>query len=108
MYDADTFKINLACQFEVLCKEIPVRAKGFDAAEMRGDCASEKALALKARTFTIEALKVGNVTLHNPERGKYFRIAADVHINGHPLADMIIEAGLARPYAGGKRRGWCD
>ena len=32
------------------------------------------------------------ITLKNMERGKYFRIAADVIVDGESLADMLIEA----------------
>lgn len=36
------------------------------------------------------------------------RILAEVHVDGRSLADMLIERGLARPYHGGKRDGWCQ
>jgi len=32
------------------------------------------------------------------QRGKYFRVAADVIIDGEILADMVIEAGMAISY----------
>ena len=41
------------------------------------------------------------------QRGKYFRILADVYIDGKNLADDLIKAGHARSYDGGKRLGWC-
>ena len=34
------------------------------------------------------------INLKNMERGKYFRIAADVYVDGESLADMLIEAGV--------------
>jgi hypothetical protein len=37
------------------------------------------------------------------ERGKYFRIAADVIVDGENLADLLIEAGMAVRYDGGKK-----
>jgi micrococcal nuclease len=41
--------------------------------------------------------------------GKYFRIAADIIIDGESLADMLIEAGMAIKYDGGKKSDkWCD
>ena len=41
------------------------------------------------------------------QRGKYFRILADVYVDGISLADNLIKAGHARVYDGGKRLGWC-
>jgi endonuclease YncB( thermonuclease family) len=34
------------------------------------------------------------------ERGKYFRIAADLIVDGENLADILIEAGIAVRYDG--------
>ena len=42
------------------------------------------------------------------ERGKYFRIAADVYVDGENLGDLLIEAGVAIRYNGGKKtHRWC-
>ena len=50
-----------------------------------------------------------HITLKNMERGKYFRIAADVLVDGEDLGNMLIEAGLAVRYDGGKKiHKWCD
>ena len=43
------------------------------------------------------------ITLKNMERGKYFRIAADVIVDGENLADVLIEAGMPVKYDGGKK-----
>ena len=49
------------------------------------------------------------ITLKNMERGKYFRIAADVIVDGESLADILIEAGMAKKYASSKKiHKWCD
>jgi len=49
------------------------------------------------------------IVLRNMERGKYFRIAADVIIDGENLADMLVEAGVAVRYDGGKKlKNWCE
>ncbi len=43
------------------------------------------------------------------ERGKYFRIAADVIVDGENLGDIRIEAGVAVRYDGGtKTKDWCE
>ena len=43
------------------------------------------------------------IALKNMERGKYLRIAAYVIVDGENLADMLIEAGMAILYDGGKK-----
>ena len=43
------------------------------------------------------------IILKNMERGKYFRIVADVIIDGENLADVLVEAGMAVRYDGGKK-----
>ena len=49
------------------------------------------------------------ITLKNMERGKYFRIAADVIVDGENLADQLIDAGVAVKYDGGKKtHKWCE
>lgn len=48
------------------------------------------------------------IELRNIQRSKYFRILADVYIDGVSLADNLIQSGHARPYDGGKRLGWRD
>jgi endonuclease YncB( thermonuclease family) len=48
------------------------------------------------------------VALTAVEPDKYRkRIDAYVEIDGRDLGDSLIAAGLARPYAGGHRDGWC-
>ncbi len=42
------------------------------------------------------------------ERGKYFRILADVYGDDQSLSEALIQAGHARPYDGGTREGWCN
>ena len=49
------------------------------------------------------------IVLRNMERGKYFRIAADVIVDGESLGDMLIEAEMAIRYDGGKKtHKWCE
>ena len=47
--------------------------------------------------------------LRNIKRGKYFRIAADIIIDDESLGDILLEAGVAVHYNGGKKtHKWCD
>ena len=48
------------------------------------------------------------IVLRNMERGKYFRIAADVIVDGESLGSMLIDAEMAVRYDGGKKtHKWC-
>jgi endonuclease YncB( thermonuclease family) len=40
------------------------------------------------------------------QRGKYFRIVADVFVDGSNLGQELIERGLAKPYDGGTKPKW--
>ena len=49
------------------------------------------------------------INLKNMERGKYFRIVADVYADGENIADILIESGMAVRYDGGtKTKDWCE
>ena len=86
-----------------------IRANGFDAPEIKGKCESEKTAARKAKQLTVKTLRNAKVIeLKNMRRGKYFRIIADVYADGVSLTKTHLTAGTARPYYGGKRKGWCD
>lgn len=108
IYDADTFRVNIEGYPAIAGQNVSIRVKGVDAPEIRGACESEKVLAREAREYTARVLRSAeHVELRNIERGKYFRILADVYADGESLADGLIESGNARAYDGGKRLGWC-
>jgi endonuclease YncB( thermonuclease family) len=113
VYDGDTLRVDLACSQPVFCDNVPVRIRGIDTPEIRGKCESEKERAIQARNVVRalieQSTKEGReVVLNAPERGKYFRVLADVHIDGLSVGKALINQGLARAYDGGKRSGWCD
>ena len=49
------------------------------------------------------------IELRNIKRGKYFRIVADVYLDGNvSYAKEMLKLGLAVPYNGGhKNKVWC-
>ena len=51
-------------------------------------------------------MQAGRVELKNLQWGKYFRLLADVYVDGQDLATKLLKAKLVRPYAGGKREPW--
>lgn len=108
IYDADTFKVNIKGWPDIIGKRVSVRVLGVDAPEIRSKCTSENTAARLAKQFTVQLLRSGRyVELRNIKRGKYFRILADVFVDGQNLAKALIMAKHGRPYNGGKRQAWC-
>ena len=109
-YDGDTIRFNLPGYPPIAGKDIRVRVNGIDTPEIKGKCKKEKYEAQQARDMVTDILKgAEKITLKNMKRGKYFRIAADVIVDGENIADVLIEAGMAIKYNGGKKTyKWCD
>ena len=109
IYDGDSFRVTINGWPDIIGKSVPIRMLGVDTPEMRGKCEAEKILARQAKQHTVALLRSGKVIeLTNMQRGKYFRILANVIIDGKSLGDSLVSNGLARIYDGGKRGGWCD
>ena len=109
IYDGDSFRVTINGWPDIIGKSVPIRMLGVDTPEMRGKCKSEKLAARRAKQHTVELLRSGKmIELTNMQRGKYFRILANVIIDGKSLGDSLVSNGLARRYDGGKRGGWCD
>lgn len=112
-YDGDTIYIWMP-GLPVPIAEMSVRVAGIDTPEIRGACEAEKAAAEVARNRVRELLDEADLTntpvqFCNPEWGRYGgRVVAWVAIGNSWLHDLLIGEELARPYAGGKRGGWCN
>ena len=108
VYDGDTFKIDLPSQHPLFGDDLAIRVFGIDTPEMRGTSDEVKALAYKAKNRTQELLSdAKTIELKNPQRGKYFRVAAEVWIDGESLGEKLKDEGLAKEYDGeGARPEW--
>ena len=85
-----------------------IRINGIDTPELRGKCDKEKQLAKLAKHFTVERLRAAkSVVLKNIKRGKYFRLIADVYVNGVNLGEQLIKQGHAVKYTGKTKQTWC-
>ena len=107
VYYGDTFRVNLKGYPSIIGDNIPIRVNRIDTPEIRGKCDYEKQLAIKAREFTKTFLTGGSIELRNITRGKYFRTAADVYVNGISLGDSLVKVNLARKYDKKKKSNWC-
>lgn len=107
VYDGDTFYCNIKQWPPILGENIGIRVNGIDTPEMRGSSPEIKALALQAKQLVSDTLfGAERITLKHIKRGKYFRVVADVECDGKGLAEILIEAGLAKPYDGGTKEPW--
>ena len=108
VYDGDTFRVNIASLPPIVGKNIAIRVNGVDTPEIRGKCQYEKNLALEARDFVRGKLaNAKEIKLTNLQRGKYFRVVANVLVDGVSLEQELLDNKLAYSYDGGKKLSWC-
>ena len=109
VYDGDTFRVDIDSLPPIVGKNMPIRLNGIDTPEIRGKCQYEKDLALKARDFVRNKLaNAKEIKLTKLQRGKYFRVVADVMVDGVSLEQELLENELAYKYTGGKKSSWCN
>ncbi|MBT3585485.1 MAG: thermonuclease family protein [Halobacteriovoraceae bacterium] len=109
-YDADTVTFNIPGTHPLFGKKINIRVKGVDTPELRtkNKCEKEKARSAKKLVKSLFR-KARRIDLTDVSRGKYFRIVADIIIDGKSLKNYLLKNGLAYPYDGGTKRkmDWC-
>ncbi len=109
-YDGDTITFNIPNTPAIIGKNIAIRLRGIDTPEIKkNNCSEEKEKAETAKQLVYSLLKYARViNLHRIDRGKYFRILADVEFDGQDLASILLEKNLAVKYSGGKKESnWC-
>jgi micrococcal nuclease len=109
VYDGDTFRVDINSLPPIVGKNIAIRLNGVDTPEIQGKCQYEKDLALKARDFVRDKLvNAKEIKLTKLQRGKYFRVVANVMVDGVSLENELLENKLAYKYTGGKKSSWCN
>lgn len=111
-YDGDTITFNINGLHPIVGRNISIRVHGIDAPEIKGKAPCEKQRAMEAKELVENLLKNSKkVDLENIQRGKYFRLVADVYVDGISVGRKLLESGLAYPYDGGKKLkkiSWCN
>lgn len=105
VYDGDTVVLQLDGAKE------RVRLLGFDTPEIgeRARCPAEQAAAKRARDRLRALVRAaGELRFCFEGRDRYERPLAVLLLDGRDVGPLLIGEGLARPYAGGARAGWCD
>lgn len=94
--DGDTIEVTFPDVPAIFGKFISIRIRRMSAPEIRTKDLREKAYGYKAKSFLEDLLSAGSeITLRNVERGKYFRLVADVIIDGHSVKQAMFKAGYA-------------
>ena len=97
-FDGDTFRCDIDTWPKLFGWKIPVRICGVNCPERNVPDPATQARAAAAKKYTSDALTNGRrILLLNVKRGKYFRLIADVEIDGHDLGTALIREGLADP-----------
>jgi endonuclease YncB( thermonuclease family) len=109
IYDGDTFRANIKDYPKIVGYRMSIRILGIDTPELRAKCKKEKDLARAAKKLTVSLLRGAElIELRNIKRGKYFRLLADVYVDGISIADELIDNDLAVKYDGGTKINWCS
>lgn len=110
-YDADTVTFNIPDAHPLFGKNISVRVMGVDTPEIKTKNTCEKEKARTAKKIVASLLgKAKRIDLTDVKRDKYFRILADIKIDGVSLSHYLLKNNLAYPYDGGTKRkmDWCN
>lgn len=99
--DGDTFRMDGA----------KIRIADIDTPETHpARCAREAELGAAATRRLHALLNSGTVSLETARRDadRYGRKLRIVSVDGRGVGETLVAEGLARPYTGGYRAGWCD
>lgn len=110
-YDADTITFNIPNVHPLIGDKISVRVRHLDAPEIKGKLPCEKDAARTAKRLVENLLKnAKRIDLENASKDKYFRILADVRMDGKLLKDVLLKNNLAYAYEGKtkQKNNWCN
>ena len=88
--DGDTFRCYISQHCAIAGKNISIRLKGINTPELRSKNEEERKSAILEKQRLSDLLDNARVIeLRNIDRDKYFRIDADVYIDGEPLLPKL-------------------
>lgn len=109
-YDADTVTFDIPNTHPLIGDKISVRVLGLDTPEIKGKTVCEKKKAVEAKDYVAKLMKgAKKIDLENIQKDKYFRILADVKVDGKSLTKELLDKGYAYPYHGKTKLkvDWC-
>lgn len=110
-YDADTITFDIPKVHPLIGKNISIRVRHIDTPEIKGKLPCEKDAARTAKKLIENILKhAKRIDLENADKDKYFRILADVIVDGKSLKEDLLKYNLAYAYEGGTKQkiNWCN
>ncbi|MBK7845105.1 MAG: thermonuclease family protein [Bdellovibrionales bacterium] len=110
-YDADTITFDIPNVHPLIGKNISIRVRHVDTPEMKGKLPCEKDAARTAKRLIENLLKnAKRIDLENADKDKYFRILADVVVDGKSIKDTLLKNNLAYTYEGKTKQklNWCS
>jgi endonuclease YncB( thermonuclease family) len=106
--DGDTFeaRVHLWPGLDVTTR---VRLRGIDAPELHARCPEERRKAEDTRSVLAALLAQGEITVLRVALDKYGgRVLADAAtLRTADVSQALLQQGVVRAYAGGRRAGWC-
>ena len=88
--DGDTFRCDIDEHSAIAGKNISIRLRGINTPELRSKDPEERLSAIFEKQRLSDLLTNARVIeLRNIDRDKYFRIGADVYIDGEPLLPKL-------------------
>lgn len=120
VYDGDTFMIDLKGLPSVFGNDLSIRVRDVDTPEMRSRCsgtdqltkdehrANERAMAAVVHAYVETWLsQAKEIRVHNVSRDSFFRLIADVSVDGVDYRTHLLEKGYGHNALDGDIGGWC-
>lgn len=100
VYDGDTIFVDIDEWPPIVGKNMPVRIRGINCPEMNALVPEIRDRAKAAKAFTSTKIaKAEKIYLNNIQRGNYFRLIADVWLDGVDLGTELLGAKHAVRYS---------
>lgn len=94
VYDGDTIYVDLKCSEELVCKNMGIRLKRVNCAEIRNTDLYLKQQAITAKLFTTDFIKDG-FRISECKRDAYFRLDCEVYNSKNEnLSDALLKKGI--------------
>lgn len=109
-YDGDTISFHIP-HIHPFFTSMNIRVQGIDTPEIRSKDPCERVAATYVREYVKSKMQSASlINLTNVKRGKYFRLVADIMIDGTNLAQIMLQEGLAVEYDGKTKPkvNWCN
>lgn len=93
-HDGDTITFNIFGVHPLIGDAINIRLSNIDTPELYTKNPAQKKIALEAKLYVQGVMeKAKHIRLENVKRGSFFRLIADVKVDGRDLAEMLKTRG---------------